>query len=155
MSARNRLLCLPSYRSSRFLLAQLHMDSLVSKNNRKAVREALVNLPKGLDDTYEEAMVRINGQNQEDRELAEKVLMWITRAKRPLSIKELQHAVAIEEGDIETDLEAFPDEEILLSVCAGLVITDTKTKDYAETKEVRLVRMQSPLLEQGNILACF
>ena len=134
----------------------MHIDSLVSKNNRKAVREALSNLPKGLDDTYEEAMVRINGQNQEDRELAEKVLMWITCAKRPLSVRELQHAVAIEDGDTETDFESFPDEEILISVCAGLVTIDAETKQSTETKEVRLVRMQYPFLdEQGTTLASF
>jgi len=34
-------------------------------------------------------MTRIEGQNPEDRELAEKVLSWISYAFRPLSIIEL------------------------------------------------------------------
>ena len=106
----------------------------MSKNNRKAIRDALNHLPKGLDGTYAEAMTRIEGQNPEDSELAKKVLSWISYAFRPLSITELQHALAVETGHAEIDLDALPDEEILISVCAGLVILDK------ESNTVRLVR---------------
>lgn len=118
----------------RFLLAQLHIDSIVSKHNRKAIRDTLRRLPKGLDNTYAVAMSRIEGQNQDDRELAEKVLSWISYACRPLSITELQYAVAVENGDTEIDIDALPDEEILISICAGMVVIDL------ESNAVRLVR---------------
>ena len=107
----------------------------MSKNNRKAIRDALEHLPKGLDSTYAEAMTRIDKQNRDDRDLAENVLSWISYAVRPLSITELQHALAIEKGHTEIDLEALPDEEILISVCAGMVTLDK------ESNIVRLVRM--------------
>ncbi|MCJ1478158.1 hypothetical protein MMC13_006834 [Lambiella insularis] len=116
-----------------FLLAQLHMDSLVNKNNRKAIYSALNNLPKGISDTYDEAMERIRAQNQDDKELGENVLLWISFAFRPLSIIELQHALAVDDTTTDTDLDALPDEEIIISVCAGLVVVDN------ESSTVRLI----------------
>jgi hypothetical protein len=70
----------------RFLLAQLHVELLSKKQDRKSVRRALQTLPKTLDDTYGEAMKRINYQDEEDAQLAMKVLSWISFALRPLSI---------------------------------------------------------------------
>jgi len=116
------------------LLARLHIDSLVSKTNRREVRRALDNLPKEVDATYEEAMERIQAQIEDDKKLAERVLSWITYALRPLSLKEVQHALAVEPGMTEMDSEAIEDEEILTSVCAGLVVIDE------ESSIIRLVR---------------
>ncbi|MCJ1282267.1 hypothetical protein MMC26_001590 [Xylographa opegraphella] len=110
-----------------FLLAQLHLDSLVNKGNRKAIHAALQHLPKGIDGTYDDAMARIRAQNPDDRELGEKVLLWISFALRPLSIIELQHALAVDDTSTKTDLDALPDEEILVSVCAGLIMVDIES----------------------------
>jgi hypothetical protein len=110
--------------SFRFLLARLHMDSLVTKATRKAVREALKTLPKELESTYDEAMQRIRSQNDDDKQLAERVLCWISFAFRSLTLNELQHALAVELGESELDEENIPDEELLTSLCAGLVIID-------------------------------
>ncbi|MCJ1378973.1 hypothetical protein MMC17_002072 [Xylographa soralifera] len=110
-----------------FLLAQLHMDSLVNKSNRKAIYAALGHLPREIDGTYDDAMARIRAQNHDDKELGEKVLLWISFALRPLSIIELQHALALDEASTKTDLDALPDEEIVVSVCAGLIMVDSES----------------------------
>lgn len=116
----------------------------MTKNNRRAIYTALADLPREIDDTYGEALKRIQEQNHDDRELADKVLMWIAFALTPLSILELQHALAVEEGSTQTHLDALPDEEIIISVCAGLVIID-------ESDTVRLVRKHTPSLPNPNI----
>ena len=103
------------------------MDSLAKKHNRRDVRMTLNNLPKELDDTYDEAMKRIRSQDGGDVELAEKVLYWISYAVRPLTVSEIQHALATEPGDVGLDEEALPDEDLLVSVCAGLVTIDQKS----------------------------
>lgn len=121
----------------RFLLAQLYMDSLVSKNNADAIREALQHPPEKLEDTYEEAMARVLNQGTEDRELAYRVISWISFAVRPLSVEELQHALAVRPGDNSLRRGAFPDEEIMVSVCVGLVVID-------ESRIIKLVRMYLP-----------
>ncbi|KAG6986548.1 hypothetical protein G7Y79_00078g100020 [Physcia stellaris] len=112
-----------------FLLAQLHLAALAAKHTRKALRLSLQNLPKELDTTYKEALQRIYDQNREDASLAEQVLMWVSYAASPLTITQLQHAVAsldLETG-VDIDDEDLPDEDILISVCAGLVAKDKES----------------------------
>jgi ankyrin repeat protein len=103
------------------------MDSLAKKHNRRDIRKALESLPKELDDTYNEAMRRISNQDEEDAKLAERVLSWISYAFRPLTIIEVQHALAVEPGNADFDGDALPDEDVLVSVCAGLVTIDQES----------------------------
>ncbi|KAJ7444028.1 ankyrin repeat-containing domain protein [Mycena latifolia] len=107
-----------------FLLAKLHTESLATKNTVKAVREALQHLPKNLNHTYEEAMNRIKNQNEDDRQLALQALTWVAYAKRPLSVAELREALAIEPDATTLDVDNLLDINIVLSVCAGLIIVD-------------------------------
>jgi hypothetical protein len=100
------------------------MDSLAKKQNRRDVRIALKNLPKELDDTYGEAMQRVSSQDQEDVELAMRVLAWICHASRPLTVAEIQHGLAIEPDTTHIDEEALTDQDLLVSVCIGLVTID-------------------------------
>lgn len=134
MSRYNTLTEKAADRWRRFLLARLHMDSIVSKHKRREVRRALENLPEGLNSTYEEAMERVRGQNEDDRMLAQRVLAWIANAKGPLSAVELQHALAIDSDMTTLEDEDLDDIEILVSVCAGLVVVDD------ESGIIRLVR---------------
>ncbi|RWA06648.1 hypothetical protein EKO27_g8459 [Xylaria grammica] len=57
-----------------FLLAQLHMDSLGKKLTRREIRAALGSLPKELDETYDQAMLRIQNQDEGQAALAHRVL---------------------------------------------------------------------------------
>lgn len=69
-------------------------------------------------------MERIEGQVSDQEELAKQVLAWIACAKRPLTITELQHALAVEIGESEFDPENLTQIGDMVSVCAGLVTTD-------------------------------
>jgi hypothetical protein len=109
------------------------MDALIQKHNITEVREALKNLPKDVDETYNEAMERIERQNESDRALAKRVLSWVTHARRPLTVPELQHALAVVHGTTVLDPDNLTDEEILTSICAGLLVVD-------EEQTVRFVR---------------
>ncbi|OBT62104.1 hypothetical protein VE03_09005 [Pseudogymnoascus sp. 23342-1-I1] len=110
-----------------FLLAQLHLESLIGKRSPKAIKEALKKLPTGseaYDYAYKEAMERIEGQLADCEELAKQALGWITCSKRPLTTLELQHALAVEIGQPSLDEENLPEIEDVVSVCAGLVTID-------------------------------
>ncbi|KAF8448612.1 hypothetical protein BDZ91DRAFT_786976 [Kalaharituber pfeilii] len=107
-----------------FLLAKLHIDTLATKTSVKDIRDALKILPSGIDATYDAAMQRITAQSDEDRKLAVKILSWITCTKRPITITELQHALATEIGSSKFDPEALTEMTILLSICAGLVVVN-------------------------------
>ncbi|KLJ13681.1 hypothetical protein EMPG_11394 [Blastomyces silverae] len=122
--------------SGMFLLAQLHLQSLCGLRSPKAVKLALKNLRKGVDaydHAYHEAMQRIKAQVPGSRELAIEALSWIILARRPLSVTELLHALAVEIGESTLDEENISDVDHLVSVCVGLVTVDN------ESRIVRLV----------------
>src|ERR1700738_134863 len=103
------------------------MDSLGREDNRSDVKKALQGLPEELDGTYEEAMKRIQSQDARQVRRAEQVLSWICYAMRPMTVNEIQCALAVKSGDTDMDEEALPDEDILVSVCAGLVTIDRES----------------------------
>ncbi|KAF2629421.1 hypothetical protein BU25DRAFT_389615 [Macroventuria anomochaeta] len=113
-----------------FLLARLHVDSLLDKRTRKDVKTSLAKITKGaaaLEDAYREALHRIEGQLEGDCGLAKKVLSWITFAKRPLTTAEICCALAVETGEAEIDPDNVPNIKDLVSVCAGLVVVDRES----------------------------
>jgi ankyrin repeat protein len=72
-------------------------------------------------------MQRIEKQDTDSQELAKNVLSWIICAKRPLTPSKLQHALAVEPGDHELDVDNLPLIEDMVSVCAGLVTVDEES----------------------------
>ena len=119
-------------------MARLHMDMLATAINGREVRKALMNLPRTTSVIYDNTMERVDGQIETHRRLADLTFFWIICACRPLSFKELQHALAIS-SDLEMtemDPSALVNKNILTDVCAGLVVVDTRTT-------VHLVRKHS------------
>ncbi|KAF4499464.1 Vegetative incompatibility HET-E-1 [Fusarium agapanthi] len=116
-----------------FLLAQLHLDSLVGKRSPKAVRAILRALPsnsstsKAYDKAYGDAMKRIEDQLTDQAILAKEALMWISCARRLLSPAELQHALGIELDSTEFDEENLSEISDIVSACAGLVTADEQS----------------------------
>jgi hypothetical protein len=111
-------------RIARFLLARLHVDSLLDKRNKQKVLSTLDKLSKGgekLYDTYSEAIKRIDGRLAEDRSLARRALSWISYAQRLLTTTELCHALAIQPSNTALNNDNIDDVEDVISVCAGLV----------------------------------
>ncbi|KAL9091478.1 MAG: hypothetical protein Q9165_004864 [Trypethelium subeluteriae] len=111
-----------------FLLARFHMDTLLEEHTPKKIRKALASLPQGEDalkTTYDDAMRRVEGQNKKDQQLAKRVIGFICYAKRPFTKAELQEALSVEEDDEdELDDDSLVPENLLTSLCAGLVTVD-------------------------------
>ena len=72
-------------------------------------------------------MQRIENQEADHTRIARKALAWVSYALRPLSLKELQHALAVEPGDKFLDEELMMDGQSITQLCAGLVIVDQRT----------------------------
>jgi len=112
------------------------MNTLIHLLTKGDIKQALRNLDKGregLEQTYEQAMERINDHRKGYRELVKQILEWIVHARRPLSIAELRHALAVWPHTMKLDEDFFPSIQVLRSVCAGLVAIDR------ESNIVRLV----------------
>lgn len=102
--------------------------SLSDKRSARKVREALGKLSagdEGLQNAYRSAVTRIDGQLSGLRGIARQVIAWTTLARSPLSIRELQHALALDSDDDEFDEDSITPADMITSACAGLVINDT------------------------------
>ena len=104
------------------------MDNLAKKTSPRLLLKALEELPQGFTGTYDAALMRIDEQSKESRELAYCVLSWISYAFQPLSLLELQYAVAVKKNMTGMDDSDLHDEEFLLSICAGLVTISTEAQ---------------------------
>lgn len=80
-----------------------------------------------LDPTYDRAMENLYGQPKSCVELALKVLAWLVKARRTLTLEEIQAAVSVEPNRYELDELDLPDRTTLLDVCASLVTIDEDT----------------------------
>ena len=103
------------------------MDSLAQEPTVGHIELALQNLPIGLDETYKQAMRRIESQGEGCRRLAKYVLSWAVYTKRILCTSELQHAVAVQFGKPDLDEKFIPSVGTIGSICAGLISIDTKS----------------------------
>lgn len=141
----------------RFLLAYLNMMVMKEQNSRRDIKDALNNLSKGereLRKAYDKMMERVKKGH-----LYAQILAWIFFAKRPLTTKELQHALAIRSHDTHLDEEGIPSVQTILSACAGLVRLDetsdsldfahgTVREYFEQTKIGWLVEAEKDLAEK-------
>ncbi|KAI4124244.1 MAG: hypothetical protein LQ338_004901 [Usnochroma carphineum] len=123
----------PCLGQNSFLAATLHMDSLATKMSVETLKRAIENLPSTLNQLYDDAFRRIDDQDKEERGFANKALRWVAYAYRPLTVRELEEALAIEPRGQDFNPDAAPNIAFVLEACAGLLIVDK------ETEQVRLV----------------
>jgi Ankyrin repeats (many copies) len=73
-------------------------------------------------------MRRIRSQHPEDEKLAFQILAWISHARRPLKLRELQSAILVRPGDKVLEKEIPIPEAEIISACAGLVTVDPQSQ---------------------------
>ena len=83
-------------------------------------------------DIYDEALVRIKMQPVMKSRLAMNVLMWISHAKKPLSVDQVRHVLALSDHLKQLDRDRLRSPKILVDVCAGMVNIE------AESNNIRL-----------------
>ena len=118
----------------RFLLPALQINNILGQTNVDEVQQALETMPSGLADNLAMTIERIKkqqSQNQTRSRLAFLVLQWLATVRRPVTTKELQHALAARPG--VRQLGALTDPKFFVESCFGLTIIDK------ETSVVRLV----------------
>lgn len=117
----------------RFLLAALQIDGIFVARTIKEIKLALKSMPRELNELYKQTLDRIQTQAGNDGALGMRILSWITHAKRPLSVEELLHGLAVEYDDDagkldELDKDNLLSQESLVDVCAGLVVMDSTSR---------------------------
>ena len=119
----------------RFLFISLTMDAILEETTAYGRWQKLKAITQGLDlkDVYGTTIERIKKQGGEETRLGMRALMWISHSERLLQLDELLHALAIEIGSMDLNVERIPSVEALLSCCLGLIIVDR------EASTVRLI----------------
>lgn len=101
------------------------MDALKCQPMVGHIKKALQTFPhgiNGLEDTYENAVQRINDKQQGYRDLSIRLIAWLTYSKSPLSTTAIRQALALNEDMLELDQDLLSDLGVLGSITAGLVI---------------------------------
>ena len=133
-----------------FLIARLHIELLAAKPHLRAAKIALDQLPTDLYNVYESTLERIRKQSEEDFSLAWRVLTWTVKTTKRLRAEQIQHALAVELDYDGLDDDALIEMDLILSVCAGLVVIDPQdstvrlvhytAQEYFETQDRCLLR---------------
>lgn len=139
----------------RFLLVRFHIEHICQQTTANQLLKALKNLKSAstgerpLDPTYARAMENIRRQGRDSANLALKVLSWLVKATRTLTVEELQIAVSIEPHQYELNELDLPDKETLVEVCASLVTIDGNSN----TIHLAHYTVQEYLVENSGIPA--
>ncbi|KAF5331962.1 hypothetical protein D9611_008863 [Ephemerocybe angulata] len=124
-----------------FLVAQLQMELVLqTARSVNSLFKALEQLPSNVDGIYRQTLERINAQSGEDASIAHQVFTWLLHAKEPLSIDDLQYALAISVKDKTYDAGNIIPVPLMLSMCGALVTVDEPYSRYRPRRRVRFIR---------------
>ena len=114
---------LVSWADGMFLWVDLVSGTLQSERSVRGLRDAIENLPEGLDTVYEWSMERIFRQSRAVRERAFNLLLWISNAERLLSWEEMMEALAVKPGMADLDEETrLVNDDGFIGECADLIV---------------------------------
>lgn len=92
-------------------------------STRRSVMSQLDDLPKGLYDTYDRILSKID--NQANRTDAKTLLRWLCFSVRPMKLVEIAETVAVdfdmENGPQYSPAHRYWDEQDVMEKCAGLI----------------------------------
>lgn len=109
----------------RFRWVELQLNSLFKCKSEESVRNSLKNLPKTLADAYRKIYEdEIMALDEYDRLRADRAIMWVMCAHRPLRVTELLDAIRINTEEAEPWLMSRVDEGVVLSLCNDLLVVD-------------------------------
>jgi ankyrin repeat protein len=100
------------------------MDSLAQKTSVRSIRRTLPDLSMVLSQAHEKALSRVESQNDDARDLAAQVFSFLSHAFRPVTVDELQYALAVEPGVAKFDQKGIVDSGYIIAVCGGLVVIE-------------------------------
>ncbi|KAL8830488.1 MAG: hypothetical protein Q9191_001392 [Dirinaria sp. TL-2023a] len=110
-----------------FRWVQCQLDILSRLRTPAAVKRALRSLPPTLDQTYQQMLDRIDGE--EDRKLARDILEILTFTYKPLRLELICELLQITPGKPSLDEDkSLADPRDVLSICGNLLTYESETK---------------------------
>jgi ankyrin repeat protein len=117
-----------------FQWVKCQLSQLRTLKNDKAIRKALETLPKGLNETYVQALHWLVKHHELDEVVQiERLLRWLAHAARPLNINEMAEVIAVDFGQRTFDLSAVVTDPIdLLKYGESLITISGEKSRYLQ-----------------------
>jgi len=130
----------------RFLLVSLAIDTILGGVTISERKRKLNEMTKGnhLGDVYGTTLERIKAQKGSRSRLGMDALMWVSNSERPLKASELGHALGVNIGSTDLDVENVPTIRTLIGCSLGLITVE------ASSSIVRLVHFTLQEYLSGN-----
>ena len=111
----------------RFQWINCQIDHLCKFKTHNAIREALKDLPKTLEDIYFRILQSID---EDSADIVQKILKWLVRGAREVTLGELASAVAIDphSGKENMDPDDLMDPEDIVGYCSSLITVSDDNK---------------------------
>lgn len=135
-----------------FQWVRCQIESLCKLRNDNVIRAALFNLPRTLQDTYHRLLQRIEDCHPDDAETFRRVLSWLVRGVRDLTLDELAEAISIDPESDQGSMDfgaVDTDPEDVLGILGGLVVVSAEkivslahysVKEFLVSEEVRTTK---------------
>ncbi|KAH9474934.1 hypothetical protein JR316_0012029 [Psilocybe cubensis] len=104
-----------------FLLATLKSQSLEGYTTMTSLTNSLDGLPDDIQSMYLSLMDSINSQKGEYPSFVKRAMTWIMYARRPLTASELQHALAIRDGENSFNTRDIPTQDLFTTLSCGII----------------------------------
>ena len=114
-------------KSRRFLLPILQLRTVLKEPTAGEMEDTLASLSRNLPDAFEETYARIQRLPESRRRLGTNTLMWISHAKRALTIYELSEALSVRLGQVNMSPKHCPSPKMIVECCQGLVTLDSES----------------------------
>lgn len=112
-----------------FQWVRCQIESLCKLRNDNVIRAALFNLPRTLQDTYHRLLQRIEDCHPDDAETFRRVLSWLVRGVRDLTLDELAAAISIDPESDQSSMDfgaVDTDPGDVLGIPGGLVVVSAE-----------------------------
>lgn len=100
----------------------MQLDYISGLKSDRAIRNALEDLPSGLDKVYDQVLAHIVRKPGYDPEVVRTILIWVSSSYNLMTINEIAEAVSIQPEDKTFDYEnVATDPEDLVGLCGSLL----------------------------------
>ncbi|KAH6873709.1 hypothetical protein BKA70DRAFT_281891 [Coprinopsis sp. MPI-PUGE-AT-0042] len=110
-----------------FLHASLQLDALCECTTAHEVRQTLEDFPLSIQDVYGQTWHRILAQKSSHVLLAKTALLWVLNSSRPMTIEELERAVATSPETYKFEPNRLAPGMTLMALCRGLVTLEEES----------------------------
>ncbi|CAJ2506546.1 Uu.00g006760.m01.CDS01 [Anthostomella pinea] len=126
--AKRLLDTLPERADGMFLLAVLQLRTILREPTLGEMEDALESLSHDLTEAFKDTVLRIKTLPKSRCRLGMDALMWVSHAKRPLTLEELLDVLVVRPGLARVNAKYRPSLITVLDCCQGLLVMDQETR---------------------------